>query len=195
MDWTPQAGDLHVTTRKGHGVLVESLAGLALLGWLAGQSGFYAGLGVAPNLGDAGDRLDDVADVGRLALQFAHHLDRFGLTRRRHEVVIEGSNDGLDWRAYELPYKPGRLPGAPIPWLIAPGHLPRLDLGKIGTLTFTPNADFHGPAAFDYTVTGLSYAGVAMPPFWFGLIAIQILAVDTCGNFLVARHVEPDVGI
>ena len=27
-----------------------SLAGLALLGWLAGQSGFYAGLGVAPNL-------------------------------------------------------------------------------------------------------------------------------------------------
>lgn len=28
-----------------------SLAGLALLGWLVGQSGFYAGLGVAPNLG------------------------------------------------------------------------------------------------------------------------------------------------
>ncbi len=28
-----------------------SLAGLALLGWLAGQSGFYAGLGVQPNLG------------------------------------------------------------------------------------------------------------------------------------------------
>ena len=27
-----------------------SLAGLALLGWLAGQSGFYLGLGVAPNM-------------------------------------------------------------------------------------------------------------------------------------------------
>ena len=34
-----------------------SLAGLALLGWLAGQSGFYAGLGVAPNLGAANDGL------------------------------------------------------------------------------------------------------------------------------------------
>jgi STE24 endopeptidase len=31
-------------------IFAASLAGLALLGWLAGQSGFYAGLGVAPNL-------------------------------------------------------------------------------------------------------------------------------------------------
>jgi STE24 endopeptidase len=34
-----------------------SLAGLALLGWLAGQSGFYAGLGVAPNLAAPNDAL------------------------------------------------------------------------------------------------------------------------------------------
>jgi STE24 endopeptidase len=32
------------------GIFAFSLAGLALLGWLAGQSGFYSGLGVAPNL-------------------------------------------------------------------------------------------------------------------------------------------------
>ena len=32
-------------------------AGLALLGWLAGQSGFYAGLGVAPNLAAPNDAL------------------------------------------------------------------------------------------------------------------------------------------
>ncbi len=31
-------------------IFAMSLAGLALLGWLAGQSGFFAGLGVAPNL-------------------------------------------------------------------------------------------------------------------------------------------------
>ena len=31
-------------------IFAFSLLGLALLGWLAGQSGFYAGLGVAPNL-------------------------------------------------------------------------------------------------------------------------------------------------
>ncbi len=34
-----------------------SLAGLALLGWLAGQSGFYAGLGVSPNLAAPNDAL------------------------------------------------------------------------------------------------------------------------------------------
>ena len=34
-----------------------SLLGLALLGWLAGQSGFYAGLGVAPNLTAPNDAL------------------------------------------------------------------------------------------------------------------------------------------
>ncbi len=34
-----------------------SLLGLALLGWLAGQSGFYAGLGVAPNMGAPNDAL------------------------------------------------------------------------------------------------------------------------------------------
>jgi STE24 endopeptidase len=34
-----------------------SLAGLALLGWLAGQSGFYAGLGVKPNLAAPNDAL------------------------------------------------------------------------------------------------------------------------------------------
>ena len=39
------------------GIFAMSLAGLALLGWLAGQSGFYAGLGVAPNLSAPSDAL------------------------------------------------------------------------------------------------------------------------------------------
>jgi len=34
-----------------------SLAGFALLGWLSGQSGFYTGLGVQPNLGAPNDAL------------------------------------------------------------------------------------------------------------------------------------------
>ena len=34
-----------------------SLAGFALLGWLSGQSGFYSGLGVQPNLGAPNDAL------------------------------------------------------------------------------------------------------------------------------------------
>ncbi len=39
------------------GIFAMSLAGLALLGWLAGQSGFYTGLGAAPNLGAPNDAL------------------------------------------------------------------------------------------------------------------------------------------
>jgi len=39
------------------GIFGFSLVGLALLGWLAGQSGFYAGLGVAPNLAAPNDAL------------------------------------------------------------------------------------------------------------------------------------------
>ena len=33
-------------------------------------------------------------------------------------------------------------------------------------------------SALDYTFTGMSFVGLAMPPFWFGLIAIQFLAVE-----------------
>ena len=39
------------------GLFAGSLAALALLGWLAGQSGFYAGLGLAPNLAAPNDAL------------------------------------------------------------------------------------------------------------------------------------------
>jgi STE24 endopeptidase len=38
-------------------LFLSTLAALALLGWLGGQSGFYAGLGVAPNLGAPNDAL------------------------------------------------------------------------------------------------------------------------------------------
>ncbi len=46
------------------------------------------------------------------------------MTVERPELVIEGSNDGRDWREYSLPYKPGDLSRRP-PW-VAP-HQPRLD--------------------------------------------------------------------
>jgi STE24 endopeptidase len=39
------------------GIFAASLAGLALLGWLSGQAGFYSGLGVAPNMAAANDGL------------------------------------------------------------------------------------------------------------------------------------------
>lgn len=46
------------------------------------------------------------------------------MTTWRPEIVIEGSNDGVNWLAYEFKYKPGEVRRAP-PW-VAP-HQPRLD--------------------------------------------------------------------
>lgn len=46
------------------------------------------------------------------------------MTTTRPEIIIEGSNDGAEWREYEFRYKPGRLDRRP-PW-VAP-HQPRLD--------------------------------------------------------------------
>ncbi|MCM0610474.1 MAG: M48 family metallopeptidase [Ideonella sp. WA131b] len=46
----------HVPQRLA-GLFASSLAALVLLGWLAGQSGFYTGLGVSPNLSAPNDAL------------------------------------------------------------------------------------------------------------------------------------------
>jgi len=46
------------------------------------------------------------------------------MTTERQEIVIEGSQDGQTWLAYEFPYKPGDLHRAPP--VVAP-HQPRLD--------------------------------------------------------------------
>ena len=46
------------------------------------------------------------------------------MTTGRHEIVVEGSDDGVAWRAYEFRYKPGDVTRRP-PWNIP--HQPRLD--------------------------------------------------------------------
>ena len=46
------------------------------------------------------------------------------MTTTRPEIIVEGSNDGQNWQAYEFPYKPGDLRRAPP--IVAP-HQPRLD--------------------------------------------------------------------
>jgi lipase maturation factor 1 len=46
------------------------------------------------------------------------------MTTIRDEIVVEGSDDGVTWSAYEFKYKPGELRRPP-PW-VAP-HQPRLD--------------------------------------------------------------------
>jgi hypothetical protein len=44
-------------------------------------------------IGDAGDRLDDVADVGGLLFEFGDHLDRIGLTLGGHTDIADESGD------------------------------------------------------------------------------------------------------
>jgi hypothetical protein len=55
-------------------------------------------------------------------------VNRYGLfavmTTTRPEIIIEGSNDGKTWLAYEFKYKPGDLKRRPA--FVAP-HQPRLD--------------------------------------------------------------------
>ncbi|MEC4750220.1 lipase maturation factor family protein [Methylomicrobium sp. Wu6] len=46
------------------------------------------------------------------------------MTTERHEIIIEGSNDGKIWQAYEFNYKPGDL-NRGLRWNIP--HQPRLD--------------------------------------------------------------------
>jgi predicted DCC family thiol-disulfide oxidoreductase YuxK len=46
------------------------------------------------------------------------------MTRTRNEIVIEGSDDGADWKEYAFRYKPGDVTRRP-PWNIP--HQPRLD--------------------------------------------------------------------
>jgi len=46
------------------------------------------------------------------------------MTTSRNEIVIQGSNDGVEWRDYEFRYKPGDVMRRP-PWNIP--HQPRLD--------------------------------------------------------------------
>lgn len=55
-------------------------------------------------------------------------INRYGLfavmTTSRPEIIIEGSNDQIDWKAYEFKYKPGDLKRKPS--FVEP-HQPRLD--------------------------------------------------------------------
>ncbi len=46
------------------------------------------------------------------------------MTTERTEIIVEGSADGVEWKPYEFPYKPGDLLRAPP---VVEPHQPRLD--------------------------------------------------------------------
>lgn len=54
-----------------------------------------------------------------------NQYDEFAvIAKTRPEIIIEGSRDGRDWRAYEFAYKPGDERRTP---RVATPHMPRLD--------------------------------------------------------------------
>ena len=66
-----------------------------------------------------------VADLWLSPLRTVNSYGLFAvMTTQRREIVVEGSNDGTNWLAYEFKYKPGDLTRRPA--FVAP-HQPRLD--------------------------------------------------------------------
>jgi len=74
------------------------------------------------------DRNIPVASVLSDVVDPLQIVNRYGLfavmTKSRPEIVIEGSDDGQEWREYEFRYKPG-AESRPLSWNIP--HQPRLD--------------------------------------------------------------------
>jgi hypothetical protein len=87
----------------------------------------YTTIIALPTFGVRGAWLGAFAPVVSLVAPF-ESFNTYGLfavmTTSRIELVIEGSNDGRTWSAYEFRYKPGRLDRRPP--VVAP-HQPRLD--------------------------------------------------------------------
>ncbi len=74
-------------------------------------------LGDNPNVANAISRLQPFRIVNPYGLFRV-------MTKTRPEILIEGSQDGQDWKAYTFRYKPGNLNRKPV-FLIP--HMPRLD--------------------------------------------------------------------
>jgi hypothetical protein len=63
------------------------------------------------------------AKIDRLRLTSSYGLFRV-MTKERPEILVEGSNDGQEWKPYAFKWKPGALDRAPS--FVEP-HMPRLD--------------------------------------------------------------------
>jgi hypothetical protein len=104
--------------RSRAGIPRRVLVGLIFLATLAPLAGV---VGLAPG------RLGPINTLSRALAPFyvANHYGLFAvMTTSRPEIIIEGSRDGTDWKAYEFRYKPGDVMRRPR--LMTP-HMPRLD--------------------------------------------------------------------
>jgi len=66
-----------------------------------------------------------IADEWLMPLRTVNSYGLFAvMTTERREIIVEGSNDGVNWLPYEFKYKPGDMDRRPV--FVAP-HQPRLD--------------------------------------------------------------------
>lgn len=101
-----------------------------LTNWCAGLWGFCVVLILATHVWIAQTHRPPALLLRRL-LEIASEfsvVNNYGpfavMTTKRHELIVEGSNDGEHWLEYGFKYKPG-APDKPLSWNIP--HQPRLD--------------------------------------------------------------------
>jgi hypothetical protein len=97
--------------------------------WPAGAlAAIIGGLGILVLLESVGVHVPGPVLELSARLEPLHLVSGYGLfavmTTTRPEIIVEGSNDGENWQAYEFRYKPGDVRRPPP--IVAP-HQPRLD--------------------------------------------------------------------
>lgn len=112
------------------------------------------------------------------------------MTTARPEIVVEGSNDGEVWSAYEFKYKPGDVRRAP-PW-VEP-HQPRLDwqmwFAALGAHTGNPNSLLPGLRSNSAMMFHLYESGADA---WFVNFAVRLLQGSPPVLALLDKNPFPD---
>jgi hypothetical protein len=106
----------HQTPRRAATIAINAVAMLMVFLSLVQMDERFGGSPPGPALA-----IDDLFEP-------FHIVSPYGLfsvmTTTRNEIIVEGSDDGEQWREYEFRYKPAELTRRPL-WNIA--HQPRLD--------------------------------------------------------------------
>jgi lipase maturation factor 1 len=108
------------------------------------------------------------ARIDPLRLTSSYGLFRV-MTKERREIVVEGSEDGRDWKPYEFRWKPGDLSRTPA--FVAP-HMPRLDW----QMWFAALSSHDNPRTW-----------------WFGAFLDRLLENEPSVTSLLERNPFPDV--
>lgn len=119
--WAPKSWAEKIRSRvRATGSVRKAIASAACLVLLV-----LSGLVMAARIGNYRPELGGRLMVAAAPFEIANSYGLFAvMTTERPEIILEGSNDGITWKAYEFKYKPGDL--YRMPRWVQP-HQPRLD--------------------------------------------------------------------